>query len=210
MEFGPLSEWMNIYWGGAVAATAGCLVFGALPRLRNGPRTRDAVWLGLGLGIHLLTRPYESIFLLLSVVLFFLPALGDPSQRRRLVKAAATVALVVLPAIGLTLLQNREVTGSWTTIPYALSRYQYGVPTTFTFQPNPTPHRELTTQQRLTYEGQAEAHGEDADTPARISSAWEAARSFCASSFWRRFTWLCRPFLWPYGSTGSSGFWSPC
>jgi hypothetical protein len=167
MEFGPLSEWMNIYWGGAVAATAGCLVFGALPRLRDGPRTRDAVWLGLGLAIHLLTRPYESIFLLLSVILFFLPALGEPSQRSRLLKAAAVAALVVLPAIGLTLLQNREVTGSWTTIPYALSRYQYGVPTTFTFQPNPTPHRELTTQQRLTYEGQAQAHGEDADTPAR-------------------------------------------
>jgi hypothetical protein len=167
MEFGPLSEWMNIYWGGAVAATAGCLVFGALPRLRDGPRTRDAVWLGLGLAIHLLTRPYESIFLLLSVILFFLPALGDSSQRRRLVRAAAVVALVVLPAIGLTLLQNRAVTGSWTTIPYALSRYQYGVPTTFTFQPNPIPHRELTAQQRLTYEGQAAAHGEDGDTPAK-------------------------------------------
>jgi hypothetical protein len=137
IEFGPLNEWMNMYWGGAVAAAAGCLVFGALPRLRNQPRTRDAVWLGLGLAIHLLTRPYESIFLLLSVILFFLPALGQPNQRRRLVKAAAVAALVVLPAIGLTLLQNREVTGSWTTIPYALSRYQYGVPTTFTFQPNP-------------------------------------------------------------------------
>jgi hypothetical protein len=167
MEFGPLSEWMNIYWGGAVAATAGCLVFGALPRLRNQPRTRDAVWLGLGLAIHLLTRPYESIFLLLSVILFFLPALRQPSQRSRLLKTAAAMALVVLPAVGLTLLQNREVTGSWTTIPYALSRYQYGVPTTFTFQPNPTPHRELTAQQRLTYEGQAEAHGEDADTMAK-------------------------------------------
>jgi hypothetical protein len=167
LEFGPLSEWMNIYWGGAVAAAAGCLVFGALPRLRHEPRTRDAVWLGLGLAIHLLTRPYESIFLLLSVILFFLPALRDPSERRRLLKAAAVVALAVLPAIGLTLLQNREVTGSWTTIPYALSRYQYGVPTTFTFQPNPKSHREMTAQQRLTYEGQAAVHGEDPDTMAR-------------------------------------------
>jgi hypothetical protein len=167
IEFGPLNEWMNIYWGGAVAAAAGCLVFGALPRLRNGYRTRDAVWLGLGLAIHLLTRPYESIFLLLSVILFFLPALGQANQRSRLVKAAGVAALVVLPAIGLTLLQNRAVTGSWTTIPYALSRYQYGVPTTFTFQANPIPHRELTVQQRLTYEGQAEVHGEEPDTMAK-------------------------------------------
>jgi hypothetical protein len=113
----------------------------------------------------------------LSVILFFLPALRQPDQRRRLVKAAAVAALVVLPAIGLTLLQNRAVTGSWTTIPYALSRYQYGVPTTFTFQANPIPHRELTEQQRLTYEGQAEVHGEDADTVARyFERLWSRVR----------------------------------
>ena len=48
IEFGPLSQWMNGYWGGAVAAAAGCLVFGALPRLRQGNRRRDAILLGLG------------------------------------------------------------------------------------------------------------------------------------------------------------------
>src|ERR1035441_8585630 len=32
-EFGPLSQWTNGYWGGAYSAVAGCLVFGALPRL---------------------------------------------------------------------------------------------------------------------------------------------------------------------------------
>ena len=49
-EFGPLNQWMNGYWGGAVSACAGCLVFGALPRLRERGRTRDAILLGLGLG----------------------------------------------------------------------------------------------------------------------------------------------------------------
>src|SRR5437660_2636576 len=34
-EFGPLSQWMNSYWGGAFSATAGCLVIGALPKLRE-------------------------------------------------------------------------------------------------------------------------------------------------------------------------------
>ena len=33
--FGPLSQWTNSYWGGGMSAMAGCLVFGALPRLRE-------------------------------------------------------------------------------------------------------------------------------------------------------------------------------
>ena len=150
MEFGPLSQWMNGYWGGAVAATAGCLVFGSLPRLRDG-RTRDAVLLGTGLAIHLLTRPYESVFLFLSVLAFFLPQFRNPAELRKLARPAVVAALVVTPALGLMLLQNHAVTGSWTTLPYSLSQYQYGVPTSLTLQPNPVSHRPLTPQQQLDY-----------------------------------------------------------
>jgi len=39
------------------------------------PRTRDAVLLGWGLGMPPLTRPYESVFLLAGVALFFAPVL---------------------------------------------------------------------------------------------------------------------------------------
>ncbi len=162
IQFGPLNEWMNGYWGGALSAAAGCLVFGALPRLQNGGRTRDAVVLGLGLGISLLTRPYESIFLLLSVILFFLPAILT------LLRAAPVVVLVVIPAIALTLIQNKQATGSWTTPPYLLGRYQYGVPATFTFQPNPIPHRALTAQQETSYRSQVSYHGEGTDTLRRF------------------------------------------
>jgi hypothetical protein len=45
-----------------------------------------------------------------------------------------------------------------------LSRYQYGVPATFTFQPNPQPHRQLTPEQRLDYRAQAAIHGSGTDT----------------------------------------------
>jgi hypothetical protein len=151
-EFGPLNEWMNIYWGGAVSAAAGCLAFGALPRLRNQPTRRDAILLGAGLGIHMLTRPFESIFLWIAAAAFLLP------DWRKLAKFAPDAALSVLPAVALTLFHAHAVTGSWTTIPYAESRYQYGVPTTFTFQPAPVAHNDLTAQQRLTYEGQTEVH----------------------------------------------------
>ncbi len=157
-EFGPLNQWMNGYWGGAVSACAGCLVFGALPRLRDRGRTRDAVLLGLGLGMQLLSRPFEAGLLALCVIAFLARSL------RELKRAIALAALVALPAVGLTLLQNKQVTGSWTTIPYMLSRYQYGIPTTFTFQPNPAPHRELTAEQQLDYAAQSQVHGQGPET----------------------------------------------
>jgi hypothetical protein len=158
MEFGPLNQWMNSYWGGALPAAAGCLVFGALPRLRRGGRLRDAAFLGAGLAIHLLTRPYESIFLVLCIVFYLLPAW------RSVTKPLLVAALAVLPAIGLTLLQNKQVTSSWTTPPYVLGQYQYGVPAALTFAANPVPHRDLTREQDLDYKMQLAFRGEHAET----------------------------------------------
>jgi hypothetical protein len=146
-EFGPLNQWMNSYWGGAVSATAGCLVFGSLPRLRKAPRTIDAAILGLGLGIQLLTRPYEFIFLLVSALVLLFPLFRTPAK-------VVPAFLVLLPAIGLTFLQNKQVTGSWSTLPYMLSQYQYGVPAALTFQSNAVPHNDLTPQQQLDYKMQ--------------------------------------------------------
>ena len=40
IEFGPLNQWMNGYWGGTLAAVAGCMVFGALPRLAERVNTQ--------------------------------------------------------------------------------------------------------------------------------------------------------------------------
>jgi hypothetical protein len=163
-EFGPLSYWTNCYWGGAVSAIAGCLVFGALPRLRQNGRYRDAALLGVGLALQLLTRPYEFLLLVLSVTLFFAPLLFGTIERFRVGRVLGLAALPLFAAGALTLLQNKAVTGAWTTFPYALSRYQYGVPATFTFQPNPVPHRQLNAEQELDYAAQSEIHGPGTDT----------------------------------------------
>lgn len=61
--FGPLCRWTNSYWGGFIAALAGCLILGALPRLRQNPNQRNAAFslnvplLGVGLTIELLANP---------------------------------------------------------------------------------------------------------------------------------------------------------
>ncbi len=159
-ELGPLTYWMNSYFGGAVSGIAGCLVFGSLPRLCERRRTRDAILLGSGLGLDLLTRPYECVFLAAIVaVVFLLP------KWRSMLPSAPLVIAATLPAISLTLAQNKAVTGSWTTLPYSASRAQYGVPATFTFQSDPRPSRELTAEQKDDYRAQLEVH----DRESRLS-----------------------------------------
>jgi hypothetical protein len=151
MQFGVLSYWVNTYWGGAVSGIAGCLVFGALPRLCGGGRTRDGAALGIGLGLQLLTRPFEFGVMLLC-------AAGYLAMNRQWRIPWSAAALAFVPALALMALQNHAVTGSWTSLPYQLSRYEYGVPTTFTFQPNPVPHRPLTPAQQLDYQAQSAVH----------------------------------------------------
>jgi hypothetical protein len=174
IQFGPLNSWTNSHWGGAVSACAGCLVFGALPRARRSLHAknqrsllRDAALLGAGLAIQMLTRPFEFILLLVCVVVYCLPIFSDVSRLKLASRAWAVSLAMIFGALLLTVAQNRSVTGSYLTLPYMLSRYQYGVPTTFTFQPNPQPHQALTPEQDLDYRAQAAIHGPDGDSAKR-------------------------------------------
>ncbi len=156
-EFGPLCSWMNDYWGGFLSACAGCLVFGSLPGLRQ----RSGLLYGLGIAIQWLTRPFECVLLVAAV----------PRFRR-------IVLIPVFLAVGLSAFHNHAVTGSWTTLPYVLSRYQYGVPASFTFQPNPTPHRPLTPEQQLDYDAQSAVHGAGTETWGRYWGRLESRAGF--------------------------------
>jgi hypothetical protein len=147
-EFGPLNQWTNNYWGGGFSAAAGCLVFGALPR-------RNWTLLGLGLALHLLSRPYESIFLFIAVAAYFVFHRRTQAGNLRHVLPGL---LMICAALGITLLQNKDVTGHWTQLPYQLSQYQYGVPAALTFQSTPVPHVPLTPEQQLDYRMQSNFH----------------------------------------------------
>lgn len=156
MEFGPLNPWVNSYWGGAVSACAGCLVFGALPRLRESGSVRSGVLLGVGFGLQILTRPFEAVFLGAAVLLY--------CDWRAFAKPALAALGVIAAALGLTLLHNKAVTQSWLTMPYMLSRYQYGVPATLTVQANAVPHRQMTAEQAADYQAQSTIHGPGRDS----------------------------------------------
>jgi hypothetical protein len=161
--FGPLGEWTNQYWGGLLSGIAGCLIFGALPRLRKHGRTRDALLLGAGLALQLIARPFEFT-LLLPVIVWFLWRVG-PSK-------LFAIAVAIFPAAVLMLVQDKSVTGHWTTMPYMLSRSQYGVPTTFTFQPLPQPTKTLTREQQIDYDAQSETHDDIPNTWRGFVQRW--------------------------------------
>ncbi len=155
-EFGPLCQWANSYWGGgALAAAAGCVAFGALPRIRDYARPRDGLLLGLGFGVHILTRQFESVFLLFAILLFL---------RKRIWPTGAYAALALIPVAMVILLQNRAVTHTWLTLPEALHRYQYGIPITLTVEPLPAPHVPLTPEQAIDLRAESLQHGAGTDT----------------------------------------------
>lgn len=158
IEFGPLTSWVNSYWGGFVSAIAGCLVFGSLPRLKQSPPIRAGVFLGAGIGLQILTRPFEALFLSLiaCAYLMFRPRISWKFWSAPLGMIAAALAL--------TAAHNQAVTKNIFTMPYMESRYQYGVPATFTFQPNAIPHRAMTAEQELDYRAQSAIHGAGVDS----------------------------------------------
>ncbi len=72
LRVGLVSDWVNSYWGGAMAAIGGALVIGAFPRVIHQQRVRHALLMGLGAAILANSRPLEGLIFCAPVVVSLL------------------------------------------------------------------------------------------------------------------------------------------
>jgi len=148
IRLGTFSYWANSYWGGAVAATGGALVLGALPRIKRSQQVRDALLLGLGFGILANSRPYEGLFLGLPVagaLTVWMFGTNRPVLRLAARRVVAPLFLVlVLAACAMGYYFWRTTGSPWNT-PYLVNMRTYNPAPYFpwqSFRPAPAYHHE--------------------------------------------------------------------
>jgi hypothetical protein len=136
IQLGLLHYWAQSYWGGALTAAGGALVFGGARRVWRQSRKRDAALLGLGVVILMLTRPFEGLFACAvpgAIVLVRAVRLGF-FRRATLSHLLLPFAAVVL-AGGLFLAYYQfRVTGSPWRSPYLAYEQQYSGAPIFVWQ----------------------------------------------------------------------------
>lgn len=129
--------WIDSYWGGAVAATGGALVLGALPRIIHHQRARDAAVLGVGAAILATSRPFEGVFFFLPVavaLLLWLVGRRSPSLRITGPRVVAPVAAVLILTAGFIGYYNWRLTGHALLFPYVLNNQTYSSTPNFVWQ----------------------------------------------------------------------------
>jgi hypothetical protein len=169
VRLGIFSYWSQSYWGGAVAAIGGALVWGALRRVVHRPKVWDALLVGLGVAILANSRPYEGLLVSLPAAAALLVWMGrkaGPSVRVTIKRIVLPVCAVLALTAGAMGFYNKTVTGDLLRMPYQVHEGTYSVAPLFLWQrlrPKPTYRhktfddfhvsklaREFTEQQSLT------------------------------------------------------------
>jgi hypothetical protein len=131
IRLGTFSYWANGYFGGAVAATGGALVLGALPRIKSSLKVGDTLLMGLGLAILANSRPYEGLFfgfpiagaLAIWILRKDRPPQGLPARR----VVAPLLAVLVLTGCAMAYYNWRTTGSPWDTA-YLVYERTYGAP----------------------------------------------------------------------------------
>jgi len=133
-RLGLFSNWVNGYYGGAIAATGGALVLGAIPRMKSRATMRDACIFALGAIFLANSRPYEGLLVCGPAALaLFWPAIRKP-------RVLIAPFVLVLIAGSLMAHYNQTVFGSALTLPYQTNRMTYASAPVFLWEsPRPAP-----------------------------------------------------------------------
>ncbi|MBI4853864.1 MAG: hypothetical protein HY819_18875 [Acidobacteria bacterium] len=123
LKLGLFSYWSQNFWGGAVAATGGAILLGALRKIIKEPKWFNSLLFGLGLGILANSRPYEGfIFSLPAIIylLFWMKGKKSP-QFKVLLKEIILPLAIILLVIGFMIgYYNFVITGKVWLMPFQL------------------------------------------------------------------------------------------
>jgi hypothetical protein len=138
VRIGAGSYWIDSYWGGAVAAAGGALLYGSLPRLMRHGRIRDGLLFGVGLAVLANSRPYEGLLAALPAVLTL--AAWTYRRGRGALRPILAVFLLLLLTAAAMLGYNARTTGNPLLMPYQLHEAQYsGTPMFWFLKLTPLP-----------------------------------------------------------------------
>lgn len=127
LRFDVMNYWVDGYWGGAVAATGGALVIGALPRILRRFQMRDAMLMGAGAAIVANSRPLEGLLFCVPVAAMLAVrfARGGSDFRLKLARALWPAAVVLAVTAGFMGYYNWRVTGNALVFPHAVYQRLY-------------------------------------------------------------------------------------
>lgn len=137
LQLGVRGPWVQTFYGGALAATGGALLLGAVPGVQSKRSVRSAFLLGIGLVILATTRPFEGLVVSLPVALVLLRSWvsGQSKEHGPFTLRVALPIVLVLSIGGFWLAaHNAAVTGDSATLPYMAYDAQYSVFPAFLWQ----------------------------------------------------------------------------
>jgi hypothetical protein len=199
LKLAVASYWINSYWGGAVAASGGALVLGALARLLRRPRPLDAILFALGLAILANSRPYEGAVFSLPAFLVLLRWLlqksrtAIPAQARWRI-AALPIAVILLATGAFMAHYNLALTGHALLFPHTLNVRTYHSAPTFLFGKATAMLHYNNQQFEDFYNGWEREEYDHSLESIRCLSWLKSVRYFAAYAWWGIF--LALPGLW--------------